>query len=102
MSREEVMKMSEADFINHIIAMICDYATINGYEVTDTVKTMCENLIAITEIASFDKWEASETIDEQPKADWIPCEVDMPEEHDSMFAKFIGTDKWKGAMFEKI
>lgn len=33
---------------------------------------------------------------------WIPCSEYLPEEHDSMFAKFIGTDKWDNAMFEKI
>lgn len=34
--------------------------------------------------------------------EWIPCSERMPEEHESMFAKFKGTDKWDGAMFEKI
>ena len=32
---------------------------------------------------------------------WIPCSVEMPEEHDSIFAKYKGTDKWNDAMFEK-
>ncbi len=33
--------------------------------------------------------------------DWIKCSDKMPEEHDSIFAKFKGTDKWRPAMFEK-
>lgn len=33
---------------------------------------------------------------------WIPCSERMPEEHDSMFAKFKGTDKWDSAMFKKV
>lgn len=33
---------------------------------------------------------------------WIPCSERLPEEHDSMFAKFKGTEKWDSAMFEKI
>ena len=33
---------------------------------------------------------------------WIPVSEKMPEEIDSMFAKFKGTSKWKEAMFEKI
>ena len=33
---------------------------------------------------------------------WIPCSERLPEEHDSMFAKLKGTDKWSDAMFEKI
>lgn len=32
---------------------------------------------------------------------WIPIQEKSPEEHDSMFAKFKGTDKWNNAMFEK-
>ena len=32
---------------------------------------------------------------------WIKCSDKMPEEHDSIFAKFKGTDKWRPAMFEK-
>lgn len=42
-------------------------------------------------------------INEQPKVgEWIPCEVDMPKERDSIFKKFKGTDKWSGGMFETI
>ena len=32
---------------------------------------------------------------------WIPVEERMPEEHDSIFAKWKGTDKWSKSMFEK-
>lgn len=32
---------------------------------------------------------------------WIPVSERMPEEYDSIFAKFKGTDKWSNAMFEK-
>lgn len=47
--------------------------------------------------------EIIEAIEEQPKiSEWIPCSERMPEEHDSMFAKYKGTDKWNDAMFEKI
>lgn len=33
---------------------------------------------------------------------WIPCSERLPEEHDSMFKKFKGTNKWKSGMFESI
>ena len=33
---------------------------------------------------------------------WIKCEDKMPEERDSIFAKFKGTEKWSNAMFEKM
>lgn len=32
---------------------------------------------------------------------WIPVSQRLPEEHDSIFAKFKGTDNWKRGMFEK-
>ena len=32
---------------------------------------------------------------------WIPCSERLPEEHDSMFAKWKGTDKWRKGMFAK-
>lgn len=32
---------------------------------------------------------------------WIPVEDRLPEEKESIFAKFKGTDKWKQTMFEK-
>lgn len=32
---------------------------------------------------------------------WIPVSERLPEEYDSIFAKFKGTDKWSNAMFEK-
>ena len=35
------------------------------------------------------------------KDDWIPVEERLPEEHDSIFAKFKGTSKLDGAMWEK-
>ena len=60
MSKEEINGLSEVDFINYIICTICDYAKHNNYQITDTVKTMGENLTAITEIADFDNWEESE------------------------------------------
>ena len=34
---------------------------------------------------------------------WIPCDSGlMPMEHDSIFASYKGTRKWKDAMFEKV
>lgn len=42
-------------------------------------------------------------INEQPKVgEWIPVEERLPKEHDSVFAKLKGTDKWYSGMFEKM
>ena len=59
MSKEEINGLSEVDFIKYIICTICDYAKHNNYQITDTVKTMGENLTSITEIANFDNWKES-------------------------------------------
>lgn len=32
---------------------------------------------------------------------WIPVEEGLPEEHDSIFAKWKGTERWSNTMFEK-
>lgn len=51
--------------------------------------------------------EAAETIEAlsaklaTANSGWIPCSERLPEEHDSIFAKLKGTDKWSNAMFEK-
>lgn len=46
--------------------------------------------------------ELQEAIEQDEKEnDWIPVSERLPEEHDSIFAKFKGTDNWKRGMFEK-
>lgn len=40
---------------------------------------------------------------EQPKAgEWIPVAERLPEEHDSVFAKFKGTSRWNSGMYKKM
>ncbi len=46
--------------------------------------------------------EEYEAVAKNATTTWILVSERLPEEHDSMFAKFKGTDKWKSAMFEKI
>lgn len=46
--------------------------------------------------------ELQEAIEQDEKEnEWIPVSERLPEEHDSIFAKFKGTDNWKRGMFEK-
>lgn len=46
--------------------------------------------------------ELQEAIEQDEKENgWIPVSERLPEEHDSIFAKFKGTDNWKRGMFEK-
>lgn len=37
----------------------------------------------------------------QPGQRWIPCSERLPEEHESIWAKAKGTDRWAEAMWEK-
>ena len=57
-TRAEFTEMSDAGFMTHIIAQICDYAVANEMPPTDTVRTLAENLTLLCEIADFDRWEA--------------------------------------------
>lgn len=48
--------------------------------------------------------KAKEIVDElaeEHKGGWIPCSERMPEEHDSLFAKYKGTSEWSIGMYEK-
>lgn len=43
---------------------------------------------------------AKQLIDEQATVGgWISVKDGLPEEHDSMFAQFYGTNRWNGAMW---
>lgn len=46
----------------------------------------------------FDKIRNAPTI--EPRK-WILCSERMPEEHDSIFSKLYGTEKWRNAMFRR-
>lgn len=45
--------------------------------------------------------EEQKKVIERLSTDWIPVSERLPEEHDSIFAKFKGTNNWKRGMFEK-
>lgn len=45
--------------------------------------------------------ELAEEIGELVNNQWIPVEERLPEEHDSIYAKYKGTPEWRRYMFEK-
>ena len=53
------MKELESDMklMSDVISHICNYASDNNMNITDTLKTVAENILAICEIANFDGWE---------------------------------------------
>ena len=56
-----------------------------------------------TEMSYEDAW-ALTCVDNAPTIEprkWIPCSERLPEEHDSIFSRFYGTEKWRDAMFRK-
>lgn len=59
----------------------------------------------VADNAGLDIFKALEKAYEQGKADaapkWIPVTEKLPEEHDTMFAKYWGTDRWNKYMFRK-
>ena len=57
-----------------------------------------DNTCVLLEVSTVS--DALELLKEQPK--WIPVSEGLPEEHDTIFAKLKGTDKWRSAMFEKM
>lgn len=44
---------------------------------------------------------AIKVLKDKKEYDWISVDEHLPEEHDSIFAKFKGTDMWYEGMFEK-
>lgn len=81
-------------------------------EITDVIETiekwipMFEQgnapavLVDVMELLDSQQAEIERLKDQQPK--WIPVSEGLPEEHDTIFAKLKGTDKWRSAMFEKM
>lgn len=71
-------------------------------EAIETLKEKYIGLDVVDELVAFNTL-IKEHFDHNEKADqWIPVEERMPEEHDTIFAKFKGTDKWNESMMENI
>ena len=69
-----------------------------GY--VDAHKTAVRYATQLDEYHDLGGFEACKAAVERTR--WIPVSERMPEERDSIFAKFKGTDKWKTGMCEKI
>ena len=70
-------------------------ALVNHLEVIKKQNGKSVDLVPIGELLTF-------IVREPTINDWIPVRERLPEERDSMFAKFKGTSKWKKGMFEKV
>lgn len=66
----------------------------NDAEYAELLKEALDRQIKITQKAVAKVKELSKQI-----VDWIPCDKRMPEEHESIFYRWWGTEKWKSAMW---
>ena len=87
--------------------------TINGLkEIADSKNdSVCEKLkcvkiakdaLKVIEEAYTTIGACYSKIDELIEKQWIPVSERLPDEHDTIFAKLKGTDKWNKAMCEKM
>lgn len=73
-----------------------------GREIVGTEELLTQAADTIEELSEKVARQNMERSSQYYGGGWIPCDEHMPEEHDSMFAKFKGTEKWIVGMFEKI
>ena len=57
MENSNKMRMTEEEFMAHIITEICNYAVDNDMEPDDTLSTIADNIKAMLEISTFNGWE---------------------------------------------
>lgn len=47
----------DMEFLANTIKQICNYAVNNNMNPTETIKSVANNLLLLTEISGFDNWE---------------------------------------------
>lgn len=62
-----------------------------GYGLPDRSNVVMEYLNSLTDALALLK-----------EQNWVKCSDRMPEEHETIFAKLKGTDKWNKFMYEKM
>ena len=82
----EVNQMSD-----EIMLMIGDDGKAALYDDTFDITIHCES--------EEEQNEVKKALESIPK--WIPVSERLPEEHDSIFSKLYGTEKWRNAMFRR-
>ena len=81
--------------MSHIKDRLSDYHDFMKKLVDDHQMVLASDVLEMIE-------QLQEDLEQDKKENgWIPVSERLPEEHDSIFAKFKGTDNWKRGMFEK-
>lgn len=47
----------DMEFMNKIVAEICDYAVENGMIPDDTLSTVAQNILGLLQISTFNNWK---------------------------------------------
>ena len=80
-------------------AFKADYHMADECKDCETPVRACEYDRVYTKM-DFCSWlDDAPTIEPEPQ--WIPCQERLPEEQDSIFAKYYGTDRWRNGMMRK-
>ena len=69
------------EVIDTLLHLMCGEEREDGYK--PTMEEMSKSMDLLTDLAN-----------KADSFDWIPVSERLPDEHDSLFAKFYGTDKW--------
>ena len=70
-------------------------------EVFEKIKEKCQKCSGIGRSSFVEVLKIIDEVSEQYNNGWISVSEVMPPEHDSVFAKLKGTNKWRDTMFEK-
>lgn len=81
--------------MSHIRDRLSDYHDFMKKLVDDHQMVLASDVLEIIEQFQDDLEQG------EKENGWIPVSQRLPEEHDSIFAKFKGTDNWERGMFEK-
>lgn len=81
--------------MSHIKDRLSDYHDFMKKRVDDHQMVLASDVLEMLEQLQDDLEQ------DEKENEWIPVSERLPEEHDSIFAKFKGTDNWKRGMFEK-
>lgn len=52
--------MNDIDFMAHVISEVCNYAVKNDMEPNETLRTVADNILALLEVGSFNRWGKDE------------------------------------------
>ena len=74
------------EVIDTLLHLMCGEEREDGYK--PTMEEMSNSMDLLKELA-----------DKADSFEWIPVSEKLPEEHDSIYAKFYGTDKWNDAFW---